>query len=60
MSGNVGKLTSLLSGLTAGGIFGVYLAQNYVVPDVRQLLSLIRDKAEQYTKESCEENNRDE
>ena len=50
MNGNVSRVVSLLSGLGVGTIFGVYLSQNYVVPDVKSVIGLIQDKADDYSK----------
>lgn len=51
MSGNVNKTISLISGLAFGGVFGIYMAQNYRVPDVNHLITTIQKKMEEYSKE---------
>jgi len=50
MTGGFTKAFSLLSGLSVGTIFGVYLSQNYTIPDIGMLLGKLQDKAEGYTK----------
>jgi len=49
-SGSIGKVISIVTGLTCGGIFGIYMAQNYEVPDVGEVVSKVQDKINDYEK----------
>ena len=50
MTGNVSKVVSLVTGLAFGSVYGVYLAQNYTVPNVSSLLGMLQKKAEDFSK----------
>lgn len=50
MTGNFSKAFSLVTGLTFGSVYGIYLSQNYSVPNVSTLLGMLQSKAEEFSK----------
>jgi len=44
------QLASLVVGLVAGNVFGVYLAQTYELPDLHSLVQDLFSKAKEYEK----------
>lgn len=50
------QLASLVVGLAAGNVFGIYLAQTYELPDIHSLVETLFSKAKEYEKSTKKSN----
>ena len=56
MTSSLSKVVSLFTGLTFGSVCGIYLSQNYSVPNVSSLIDMLLYKAQEYSKSDDEKN----
>ena len=49
-SSSLSKVISLFTGLTFGSVYGIYLSQNFSVPNVSSLIGMLQNKAQEYSK----------
>ena len=49
-SSSLSKVISLFTGLTLGSVYGIYLSQNFSVPNVSSLIGMLQNKAQEYSK----------